>query len=82
MGIRCRTDCGLARGELYQVITPFVTPSKIAAGVAFDPDVLEFLTHLCTEFHRDRSFVINAIVRDYAKQQQARPRKRERAIYF
>ena len=59
-----------------------MTPSKIAAGVAFDPDVLEFLSRLCTEFKRDRSFVINAIVRDYAKQQESRPRKRERAINF
>ena len=59
-----------------------MTPSKIAAGVAFEPDVLEFLSRLCTEFHRDRSFVINAIVRDYAKQQRAKPRKQERAINF
>ena len=57
-------------------------PSKIAAGVAFEPDVLEFLSRLCTEFQRDRSFVINAIVRNYAKQQQARPRRREPAIHF
>ena len=59
-----------------------MTPSKIAAGVAFEPDVLEFLSRLCTEFHRDRSFVINAIVRDYAKHQQTKPRKKERAIHF
>ena len=59
-----------------------MTPSKTAAGVAFDPDVLEFLRDVCTEFRRDRSFVINAIVRDYARQQQARPRRRERAIPF
>lgn len=59
-----------------------MTPPKIAAGVAFDPDVLEFLRHLCAEFRRDRSFVINAIIRDYARQQHTRPRKRERAIHF
>ena len=53
---------------------------KIAAGVAFDPDVLDYLRRLCTEFQRDRSFVINAIVRDYAQQQQAQPRKRERVV--
>lgn len=55
---------------------------KIAAGVAFDPDVLEYLRRVCTEFQRDRSFVINAIVREHAQRQQARPRKRERAIHF
>ncbi len=57
--------------------------SKIAAGVAFDPEVLEFLRGLCAEYQRDRSFVINAIVRDYAQQQQrTKPRKSERAINF
>ena len=60
-----------------------MTQPKIAAGVAFDPEVLEFLRDLCTEFQRDRSFVINAIVRDYAQQhRQAKPRKPERAINF
>lgn len=59
-----------------------MTPPKIAAGVAFDPEVLEFLRRLCTEFQRDRSFVINAIIRDYARQQQVRPKKQERAISF
>ena len=59
-----------------------MTQPKIAAGVAFDPDVLEFLRGLCAEFQRDRSFVINAIVRDYARKQQDRPRKGERAIHF
>ena len=57
-----------------------MSQSKIAAGVAFDPDVLDYLRRLCTEFQRDRSFVINAIVRDYAQQQQAQPRKRERGF--
>ena len=56
--------------------------SKIAAGVAFDPDVLEYLRGLCAELQRDRSFVINAIVREHALQQQTRPRKPERAIHF
>ena len=55
---------------------------KIAAGVAFDPDVLEFLRGLCAEFQRDRSFVINAIIRDYAQQHQDRPGNQERAIHF
>jgi hypothetical protein len=59
-----------------------MTPPKIGAGVAFDPDVLEYLRRLCAEFRRDRSFIINAIVRDHARQQKARPRARERAIQF
>ena len=70
------------RGNVYQLTDPFMIPPKIAAGVAFDPEVLEFLGRVCTEFQRDRSFVINAIIRDYARQQQVRPRKRERAIPF
>ena len=69
-------------GNAYQLTAPFMTPPKIAAGVAFDPEVLEYLRRVCTEFQRDRSFVINAIIRNYAQQQQARPRKRERAIPF
>lgn len=59
-----------------------MTSPKVAAGVAFDPDVLEFLKHLCSEFRRDRSFVINAIIRDYARQQHTRPRRREPVIQF
>ena len=59
-----------------------MTQPKIAAGVAFDPEVLEYLRRVCTEFQRDRSFVINAIIRDYAQQQQVRPKNRERAISF
>ena len=72
----------LRNGNDYKLITSFMTSPKIAAGVAFDQDVLEFLSGLCAEFQRDRSFIINAIVRNYAQQQQARPRKEERAIPF
>lgn len=57
--------------------------TKIAAGVAFDPEVLEFLRGLCAEYQRDRSFIINAIVRDYAQQhRQPKPKRPERAISF
>jgi hypothetical protein len=40
---------------------------KISAGVAFDRDVLQFLEQVCQDLHLDRSYVINAIVREYAK---------------
>ena len=41
--------------------------SKISAGVAFDRDVLQFLELVCQDLHLDRSYVINAIVPEYAK---------------
>jgi hypothetical protein len=78
----CRDSFAFPCGNAYQLTVPFMTPPKIAAGVAFEPEVLEFLSRICAEFQRDRSFVINAIIRDYAQQQQLRPRKRERAIPF
>ena len=43
-----------------------MTQPRFAAGVAFDQDVLEYLRSLCEALQRDRSFVINAIVREHA----------------
>jgi hypothetical protein len=51
-------------------------PHKVVAGVHFDPDVIEFLQALQTDFSRSRSFLVNEIVRGYAdayRQQASRP---------
>ena len=57
-------------------------PPRIGAGVAFDRDVLDYLRLVCAEQRRDRSFVINAIVREHAAQKLSRSSKPERAIHF
>jgi len=57
-------------------------PTKKAAGVAFDPDVLDYLRRLCEAHQRDRSYLINAIIRDHAVEWQLKPRKREPIIHF
>jgi hypothetical protein len=57
-------------GNVYQLIKHPMTQPKIAAGVAFDQAVLEYLRLLCGEVQRDRSFVINAIIREHARQSQ------------
>ena len=61
-----------------------MTQTRIAAGVAFDRDVLEYLRRLCTEAQRDRSFIINAIVREHARQSSEREivKEPETAIRF
>ena len=41
--------------------------SKPKSSVAFEPDVYEYLAELQERFDRDRSWLINAIVRDYAR---------------
>jgi hypothetical protein len=66
----------------YQLTQPSMIPTKKAAGVAFDPDVLEYLRRLCAEQQRDRSFIINAIIRHHAVVWQTEARKREQAISF
>lgn len=39
----------------------------ITAGVNFDPDVLRYLDKLSAEEDRPRSYIVNKIIRDYAK---------------
>lgn len=36
-------------------------------GVALEPPVIEYLDEIARSEHRDRSFIINRIVREYAK---------------
>ena len=50
----------------YQLTQPSMIPTKKAAGVAFYPDVLEYLRRRCAEQQRDRSFNINAIILHHA----------------
>lgn len=66
----------------YQLTVPCMIQPRFGAGVAFDQDVLEYLRRLCEEFQRDRSFIINAIVREHAKRNLERVKKPERAIRF
>ena len=41
----------------------------VAAGVTFEPPVLEYLEQLAREPERSRSWLLNRIVKDYAKRQ-------------
>lgn len=41
--------------------------TKPKSSVAFEPEVYEYLADLQEKFDRDRSWLINAIVRDYAR---------------
>lgn len=40
---------------------------KHKASVVFEPDVVEYLESLQEGLDRDRSWIINALVRDYAR---------------
>ncbi len=58
---------------------------RVSAGVKFESDVLGFIDRLAEENQRNRSFVINQIIRHYARtiQQQQResaPPATEKAI--
>lgn len=48
---------------------------RVSAGVKFESDVLRFVDLLAAEHQRNRSFIINQIVRAYARmlQQQKLP---------
>ncbi len=48
---------------------------RVAAGVKFESDVLRFVDLLAEEQQRTRSFIINQIIRAYARQlhQQSQP---------
>lgn len=59
--------------------------SKMTTGVSLDVEVLEYLDEVANSDDRDRSYVINRIVREWAKAQgtpiptQVRELKRVRA---
>jgi hypothetical protein len=44
--------------------------TRKSAGVVFESDVLAFIDQMAAEQQRNRSFIINAIVRFYARQLQ------------
>ena len=43
---------------------------RISAGVVFESDVLRFIDRLANEQQRPRSFIINLIIRQYARMEQ------------
>ena len=43
---------------------------RVSAGVKFESDVLRFVDMLASEHQRNRSFIINQIVRVYARMLQ------------
>ena len=43
---------------------------RISAGVVFESDVLEFIDQMATSQQRKRSFIINQIIRYYARSLQ------------
>lgn len=53
---------------IYQLTNQVVRKAhKTVSGVHFDPDVIDFLQGLQTEFDRSRSYLVNDIVRAYAE---------------
>ena len=58
---------------------------RVSAGVKFESDVLQFVDLLAAEHQRNRSFIINQILRAYARmlQQQKQtdlPKEPERPV--
>jgi hypothetical protein len=51
--------------------------TRISAGVVFESDALAFVDQLAAEQQRNRSFIINAIIRYYARQLQQQALKLE-----
>ena len=43
---------------------------RVSAGVMFESDVLAFIDHLAFTQQRNRSFIINSIIRYYARATQ------------
>jgi len=48
---------------------------RISAGVVFESDVLQFIDQLASTQQRPRSFIINQIIRHYARMQQPKPQE-------
>lgn len=44
---------------------------RVSAGVVFESDVLTFINQLALSQQRNRSFIINSIIRYYAKLMQS-----------
>ena len=40
---------------------------RVSAGVMFESDVLKYIDRIATEQQRNRSFIINRIIRQYAR---------------
>ena len=40
---------------------------RVSAGVMFESDVLAFIDHLAFTQQRNRSFIVNSIIRHYAR---------------
>jgi metal-responsive CopG/Arc/MetJ family transcriptional regulator len=53
------------------------TIRRIPAGVMFESDVLAYVDLLAAEHRRSRSFIINVIVRTYAREQEQRRQQLE-----
>jgi len=46
---------------------------RVSAGVMFESDVLHFIDQLAAAQQRNRSFIINSIIRYYSRMIQASP---------
>jgi predicted transcriptional regulator len=51
---------------------PFPTTrrNKVVTTVNFEPEVLTYLDELQREFERDRSYLVNALVKDYKRRRE------------
>lgn len=81
IGVSVTIFDSVSEGDDYQLNNLCMIQPKIPAGAAFDQDVFEFLRCLCLEQQRDRSIIINAIVREYAQRHESRQKPPEPAIH-
>jgi predicted transcriptional regulator len=51
---------------------PFASPrrTKVVTTVNFEPEVLTYLDDLQREFERDRSYLVNALVKEYRRRRE------------
>lgn len=53
---------------------------RVSAGVMFESDVLAFIDHLAATQQRNRSFIVNSIIRYYARMTQPPTAQHESAV--
>lgn len=53
---------------------------RVSAGVMFESDVLDFIDHLAIAQQRHRSFIVNSIIRHYARLTQPLAVQQEPAV--
>lgn len=55
--------------------------NKVVTSINLEPNVLEILQTLQSEFDRDRSYLVNALVKDFQRRRERDGERAERELF-